>query len=100
MDRRDILESDRDRKLLRMTITEQLSEARTELHPRAIGKRFVNGQKQKWTKRSRYVGGFLADNIPWIFVGAIGALLIAARLPISRRLNELRGTGTNNDVEE
>ncbi len=100
MDRNGIIESDRNRKLLRMNITEQLSEARTELHPRAIGTRFIKGQKQKLAKRSRYVGDFLSDNISWIFIGGIGTLLIAARLPISRRVKELRGTGTINDVEE
>lgn len=100
MDRKDIIDSDRNRKLLRINITEQLSVARTELHPRAIGTRFVKGQKQKWVKRSRYVGNFLADNISWIFIGGIGTLLIATRLPISKRLNELRGIGTDNDVEE
>jgi hypothetical protein len=100
MDRNDIIESDRNRKQLRMNITEQLSEARTELHPRAIGTRYINGQKQKLAKRSRFVGDFLADNISWIFIGGIGTLLIAARLPISRRLKELRGIDTNKDVEE
>lgn len=100
MDRNDIIESDRNRKLLRTNITEQLSDARTELHPRAIAARYINGQKQKLAKRSRYVGEFLADNKSWIFIGGIGTLLIAARRPILKRLNELRGMGTNNDVEE
>ncbi len=100
MDRKDIIESDRNRKLLRMNITEQLSEARTELHPRTIGNRFINGQKQKLAKRSQYVGDFLAENMSWILIGGIGTLLIAVRRPISKRLNELRGIGTINDVEE
>jgi DNA replication protein DnaC len=100
MDRRDIIKSDRNRKRLRASMQAQLSEAKTELQPRAIGARFINGQKQKLTKQTRFIGDFLADNKSWVFVGGIGTLLIAARLPISKRLNKLRGIATNNDVEE
>jgi hypothetical protein len=100
MDRKDIIESDRDRRLLRAIIQEQLSEAKTELHPRAIVARFINSQKQKLTKRTRFVGDFLVDNKSWVLFGGIGTLLIAARLPISKQLNKLRGIAIKNDVEE
>ncbi len=95
MNRDEIINKDKQRRSAERELKLGISATRTYLQPRAIGQRILQSQKQKFTTRTEIAGRFASDNMRWIVAGGLLTLLISARLPISKRLNWLRGRTAN-----
>jgi hypothetical protein len=95
MTRDDVIEKNKHRRGLESIFKGRITVAQKELHPRAIGSRFINFQKRKLIERGDEAGKFARKNVPWIVAGGLVTLLIAARIPIIKRINGLRNRAAN-----
>jgi hypothetical protein len=89
-DRESVILSNAERRYLRRKLTGSLAVARDVLKPRNQLKRFVERQ----TTQAKYIADetvqIAKNNAPIIGVIGLGALLIAARGPITRWISTLR----------
>jgi hypothetical protein len=95
MTRDDLIEKNKHRRGLESIFKGRITVALEELHPRAIGSRFINLQKRKLIDSGNEAGKFARKNASWIVAGGLVTLLIAARIPIIKRINGLRDRAAN-----
>jgi hypothetical protein len=100
MTRDDVIEKNKHRRGLETIFKGRITLAQEELHPRAIGSRFINLQKQKFIESGHEVGKFARKNAPWIVAGGLVTLLIAARVPIIKHINVLRNRAANAEDQD
>jgi hypothetical protein len=100
MNRDDVIAKNRQRRGLETLFKNRVVVAKDELHPSTIGSRFIKSQKRKLIERRDDAGKFAKENAPWIVVGGLVTLLIAARIPIMKRVNGLRKRAANAEDQE
>ncbi len=97
MNRDEVVAKHKQRRGLETILKSRILSAQKDLHPRAIGSRFIKLQKRKLIERGDDAGKFAKENAPWIIAGGLVSLLIAARIPIMKRINGLRNRAANAD---
>lgn len=93
-DRRSVILSDAERRNLRRKLKGSVEVAQDVLNPRNQLKRFVDRN----TAKAKEIAGDAAEaakkNASWIGVLGLGAILVAARRPISNWISTLRKSKT------
>ncbi len=90
MERDEVIASGRRRNAFFTDLKGQIELSKSTLHPRSIGARFLQNQKQILLARRENTSEFLRDNAKWIAAGGLLSLLIAARSPILKLIKRPR----------
>ena len=90
MDRRDVLNLHGSRLKARETLEVDLTEAKTDLHPRTIASRWTAKQKNRVSEVADHAANSIKKNSLLIAAATVGTLLFAARKPILKLANKLR----------
>ncbi len=78
------------RKILRAGLRDDLSQARLDLHPKTIARRWTNKKKAQLTEVAKDGKQSLKKNAPMIGLASAAILLFAARKPITGVIKNLR----------
>ncbi len=99
-DRKAVMERDHRRKALRKSLLSDASQARHDLHPKALAARWTARQKMRLADLGIDARQKLAKNAPLIGIGAAAILLFAARKPILAWVDGLRKRKAGQEGEE
>jgi hypothetical protein len=94
-DRKSVILSDAERRNLRRKLRESVEVAQDVLHPRNQIRRFLQKKKTQAVKVSEDASQLARKNAPLIGAVGLGAILFAARRPISNWLSKLRKSKSN-----
>jgi hypothetical protein len=90
-DARDkVMELDRRRLCLRQTLSGDVEQAKHDLHPKTIIRRWTNRKRVQMTDLAESSKESLKKNAPLIGLASAAILLFAARKPISNAISNLR----------
>lgn len=94
-DRKSVILSDAERRNLRRKLRGSVEVAQDVLHPRNQIRRFLQKKKTQAVKVSEDASQLARKNAPLIGAVGLGAILFAARRPISNWLSKLRKSKSN-----
>jgi len=94
-DRKSVILSDAERRNLRRKLRGSVEVAHDVLHPRNQIRRFLQKKKTQAVKVSENASQLARKNAPLIGAVGLGAILFAARRPISNWLSKLRKSKSN-----
>jgi hypothetical protein len=89
-DRRKVIELDRHRRKLRGHLAGDMEQARHDLHPRTILRRWMGRKRAQLADIADSGKHAFKKNAPLIGLAGTAILLFAARRPISNTINALR----------
>lgn len=90
MERRNVILSDAERRNLRRKLRGSVEVAQDVLNPKTQLKRLVDNNKLKAKKAASDTGELARKNAPILGAVGVGALIFAARRPISKWISSFR----------
>ncbi len=90
--RNKIIELDKRRNHLRSTLTEDVKQAKYDLHPKTVARRWTDRKHAQIRDIADSGKQSLKKNAPLIGVASAVILLFAARKPISNAISHMRNT--------
>lgn len=97
--RETVAQLDKRRKQLRLHLTGDVEQAKYDLHPRTLSRRWIDLKRIQIRSAADNGRQKLAKNAPLIGLASVAILLFAARKPISDAINQLRTKARQSEDE-